>query len=153
VADIVQKIYSLLEAPLPSMLERLGVAIAHAQMALDKNSMDIAVLMGDADKSGVEVGGKQYSLLELGFTPTFYAFTEATIDLHLAFTIIESTGFSVGGSIGVNVGFFAASVNASYTSKYQFDANGSSNIRAKLVSLPPPTRLAELLRAPKPETT
>jgi hypothetical protein len=151
-ADTVEKIYSLLEAPLPSMLERLGVAIAHAQLALDKSSMTLARLMGDIDESGVTVNGKAYSLIELGFTPTFYAFTEATIDLHLAFTIMEGSGFSVGGSAGVNVGFFAASVSASYTSKYQFDANGSSNIRAKLVSLPPPSRLFELLRAPKPES-
>lgn len=140
-------ITNVLNAPLPEMLERLGNAIAHAQFQLDQSSIEIARRMGDSENFGVEIGdGKKRSLLSLGFTPTFYAFTEATIDIKVAFTVQESTEFKIGAHLGVNYLFVSASVDASYTSKYSFDASGSSAIKAKLVSLPPPPRLGELLR-------
>ena len=63
------------------------------------------------------------------------------------FTSSQSEQFSIGGSIGVNVGFFAASVNASYSNRYSFDATGSSAIRAKFVNIPPPAVFNERLRS------
>lgn len=141
-ASVVQ---SVTEAPLPRILESLGIAIADAQTALDRSSIAVAQMMLDPEQ-GVTLGDTQRSLLELGFTPTFYHFTEATIDVKLAFSSAESQEISVGASVGVNVGFFAATVNASYTAKYSFDASGSSSISARLVSLPPPARLNELLQ-------
>ncbi|QRN96312.1 hypothetical protein JRI60_46090 [Archangium violaceum] len=136
------------QSPLPEMLERLGVAIANAQYAIDKKSLQIAQLMADTE-NGLQLGpdGEKRSLLELGFTPTFYHLSEATIDARVAFSIGQSSEFSVGASVGVNIYFFAASVNASYTAKYSFDASASSAIRARFVSVPPPTVLADLLRS------
>ena len=139
-------ITSVLNAPLPEMLERLGNAIANAQFALDQSSIEIARRMGDRSKYGVDIGDDKLSLIELGFTPTFYAFTEATIDIRVAFSMAETQEFGIKAHLGVNYYFVSASVDASYSQKYSFDASGSSSIKAKLVSLPPPPRLAELLR-------
>lgn len=138
----------LQQAPLPEMVQRLGLAIAQAQLALDRNSAEIARVLAD-EENGIDFndGAGTRSLLELGFAPTFYQITEATIDVRVAFTASESTDFSIGGSIGVNVGFFAASVNASYTNKYSFEATGSSAIRARFVSVPPPALFHEILRS------
>lgn len=139
-------ITELQQSPLPEMLQKLGVSIGQAQLALDRNSVEIARLLADGE-NGVDLGGGSLSLLELGFAPTFYHITEATIEARVAFTQNDSESFSVGGSIGVNVGFFAASVNASYSNRYSFEATGSSSIRARFVSVPPPGLFSERLRA------
>jgi hypothetical protein len=133
---------TLLSAPLPELIERLGVSIANAQSALDQSSLAIAQAMGT---TMVDIDGQPRSLLELGFVPSFYAFTEATIEAKLAFTITESTEIGVSASVGVQMQVFAASVEASYSRKYSFSAEGSSSIAARLVSLPPPAPLLEIL--------
>lgn len=68
-----QLINDLTQAPLPDMLENLGTAIANSQFAMDSNSMQIARMMGDRDKYGVQFSGEdeKRSLLELGLAPRF----------------------------------------------------------------------------------
>ncbi|MBL9102645.1 MAG: hypothetical protein JNL82_16990 [Myxococcales bacterium] len=138
----------MLETPLPALIEMLGLSIANAQYALDRNAIAIAKLLAAAD-TGVRMPGEDRtrSMLEMGFAPTFYHLTEATIEARVAFSISESSEFKVGASAGMSVGFFAASVNASYSQKYSFEATASSAIRAKFVSVPPPPVFQELLRA------
>lgn len=133
----------LTNAPLPQLIEQLGVAVANAQSALDRNSIRIAEQMMS---SKVEIAGKSYNLISLGFLPTFYAFTEATVEAKLAFSMTQSTAFEAGLKVGVNVGIVAASVEASYSRKFSMSAEGSSSIAARLVSLPPPELLQDILR-------
>ncbi|MEH0195736.1 hypothetical protein V7S57_08360 [Caulobacter sp. CCNWLY153] len=137
----------LLSAPLPQIIERLGIAIAQAQSALDRNSIETAKAMAEAE---VELGGETHNLISLGFTPTFYSFTEATVEAKLSFSMTESTefGVSAGATVGVQAGFVmvAASVNVSYARKFSVSAEGMSSIAARLVSLPPPENLETLLR-------
>lgn len=145
-----QAVQNLLQSPLPQMLEQLGTAIANAQFAMDQNAIQIARVMTDQEQ-GLELSeGRKLSLLELGFTPTFYQLTEATIEARVAFSASESREISVGAKIGGSIGFFTASVNASYTAKYSFDASGSSAITARFVSVPPPSVFHERLRAGMP---
>jgi hypothetical protein len=133
----------LTNAPLPALIEQLGIAVANAQSALDRNSIHIAEQMASAE---VEIAGKTYNLITLGFLPTFYAFTEATVEAKLAFSMTQSTAFEGSLSVGVNVGIVAASVEASYSRKFSMSAEGSSSIAARLVSLPPPEVLQDILR-------
>ena len=137
----------LASAPLPQIIERLGIAVADAQRALDENSVRTAAEMATA---AVEIGDESYNLLALGFTPTFYAFTEATVEAKLSFSISETTeiGVSAGASVGVNVGvvMVAATVNVSYARKFSVSAEGTSSIAARLVSLPVPEQLEKILR-------
>jgi len=139
----------LAESPLPSMIERLGSSIAEAQYAMDKTALEIARLMSLPEQGGITRAsdGHRYTLLELGFTPTFYHITNVTIEARIALSMGVSEQFSAGARIGAAVGFFAATVNASYSNKYSFDANASSSIVAQLNALPPPTILQELLSA------
>lgn len=134
---------TVLDTPLPELIRRLGLAVAEAQQALDVNSLDIARRMAERN---VDLGdGTMRSLLSLGFTPTFYAFSEASIEAKLTFTLRESTEFSVGASVSGGAGVFSASVNAEYSRKYGFEVQGASSIAARLVSLPPPARLHQVL--------
>lgn len=137
------------ESPLPSMIERLGSSVAEAQFAMDKTALEIARLMSLPEQGGITRAsdGHQYTLLELGFTPTFYHISNVTIEARIALSSGVSEQFSVGAEVGGQVGFFAASVNASYSNKYSFDANASSSIVAQLNALPPPAILQELLSA------
>jgi hypothetical protein len=100
----------------------------------------------ELSKPSVEINGTSYSLLALGFTPTFYAFTEATIEAKLEFSLAESEDFSIGAEVGVNVGVVAVSVSASYARKFEMSSSGSSSIAARLVSLPAPEKYLEVLK-------
>ncbi|OYZ14023.1 MAG: hypothetical protein B7Y35_09470 [Sphingomonadales bacterium 28-64-96] len=137
----------LLSAPLPQIIERLGIAIAEAQTALDRNSIAVAQAMAETE---IELGGETTNLIALGFTPTFYSFTEATVEAKLSFSMQETTelGVSVGASVSGGAGFVmvAASVNVSYARKFSVGAEGMSSIAARLVSLPPPELLEARLK-------
>lgn len=170
----------LLNAPFPEMIKTLGVSIAEAQYELDLVSMKIARMMAgyapeDESEEGsssasssspparnmvVNLGdGKEYSLLELGFTPTFYQFVDTLIEIKISISMSRETNFktsstTVNANVKGKVGFLSASasmrvstVSASYASKYQYSAEGSSLMRTKLVPVPAPALLEERIRA------
>jgi hypothetical protein len=134
----------LAHAPLPQMVQKLGTAIAQAQADMDMLGVEMAIQMAGTT---VNVGGANRSLLELGLTPSFYTFSEATIEAKVAFSTTEDTSYGMSASVGVNVYFVAASVDASYSRKFSYNASGSSSISARLVSLPAPAELTDLLRS------
>lgn len=166
----------LLNAPFPMLVRNLGVGIAEAQLELDMVSLKIARMMagedvalddenaatassGDAGSRRVQFSdGESYTLLELGFTPTFYQFVDTVIELKLSISMSRETEQSRrsaqmsagGGGIALPVfaagGVRASAVSASYSSKYQYAAEGSSVMRTKLVPLPAPALLEERIR-------
>lgn len=153
----------LLNVPFPEMVRSLGIGIAEAQSALDKVSIRLAQQMAgfkvnsngelETDESALIVlkqGDPGVSLLALGFTPTFYQFVETHIEFKMAISMKTSTETSVGASVGASYfGLVSASVNASYSQKFQYEASGSSEMRTKLVTVPSPAifeqRLKELI--------
>ena len=103
------------------------------------------------------------SMLELGFTPTFYQFTDTIIEVKISIRYTEERNaersISAGTknkSLGFRFGLFkggkAAStvntsqVNATYSQKYSYSAEGSSLLRTKLTPIPPPAILEERIR-------
>ncbi|PSJ38824.1 hypothetical protein [Allosphingosinicella deserti] len=173
----------LLAVPFPEMIQRLGVGVAEAQLQMDMVSLRIARLMAgydeteddgdveDAENLPEDAGvksprylidfgdGNSYSLLELGFTPTFYQFVDTVIELKMSISMTRTTeaklsrssttakakGFAVPFAAGGSVS--TSSVSASFASKYQYSAEGSSLMRTKLVPVPPPAVLEERIRA------
>ncbi|MCX7649853.1 MAG: hypothetical protein N2050_04805 [Flavobacteriales bacterium] len=153
----------LLNVPFPAMVKNLGLGIAEAQFALDIAAIRIAQQMSGVrlDKSGklvrdesllikLKEGDEGISLLALGFTPTFYQFVDSEISLRMDMRFMEEKSFGFGASITASANFLfgsvAASVNASYSQKYQFEASGSSELRTRLVTVPPPPGFQEQLR-------
>ena len=138
---------SLMSAPLPQIIEQLGLSIARAQSALDANSVAVAKEMAETE---VEIGEESYNLLSIGFIPTFYAFTEATVEAKLSFSMSETTETSVkvGAKVSGGVGFVmvAASVDVGFARKFSVSSEGQSSIAARIVSLPPPEQLTPILR-------
>jgi len=159
----------LLNAPFPELVRTLGVGIAEAQYALDRVSIKIAHLMSgfkeDTDGSIVpdetaliklKEDGEGVSLLALGFTPTFYQFVETYIELRLAISMKTEQETNAGSTVAAAAwspfGVVAATVNASYSQKYQFEATGSSEMRTKLVTVPAPAMFEQRLRELMTET-
>lgn len=146
---------TITNAPLPQIIQNLGLSVAQAQKALDENS--IAMLAELAEQS-VTIGDTETNLLALGFVPSFYAFTEASFEAKLDYTIAESEAFSIGGSLSGQYGnekkgLIAASVNVHYSRKFDQSASASSSMAARMVSMPPPDNLMELLKRLNPPTT
>lgn len=165
----------LLAVPFPEMVRNLGVGIAEAQFQLDLVSLKIARMMAgyevpeeteeddvpsaslsDDRKYLVEFSdGAKYSLLELGFTPTFYQFVDTVIELKMSISMSQSVETkttsrkvsAAGGTFIVAAAATVSSVSASYAAKYQYSAEGSSMMRTKLVPIPPPAVLEQRIRA------
>lgn len=151
----------LLNAPLPEMVQGLGVGIAEAQFALDKVSVRIAQKMAgmSEDKDGKMVFDEKsliklredlpaQSLLSLGFAPTFYQFVDTIIEVKMAVSMSREREASASVSASVSKFMIAsASVNASYSQKYQYGADGSSLLRTKLVTVPTPAVFEQQLKS------
>lgn len=107
----------------------------------------------DDDKRQIRVPVR-ISMLELGFTPTFYQFVDTVIELKMSISMnssVETSQSSTRISAKASLGFFSAKANvscvsASFASKYQYSAEGSSIMRTKLVPIPPPAILEERIR-------
>jgi len=88
------------------------------------------------------------NLLQAGLLPTFYQFTEATIEVKLSISmkrtsVTETPG---AGRLGARVGAYSAlafgsSVNYRTQNTYSYTAEGASVMRATLRPVPPPPRL------------
>lgn len=95
------------------------------------------------------------SMLELGFTPNFYQFVDTIMEVKIAISLTRSTesrsSVSSGSSYSAKTwwgssGVSTSQVNGSYSAKYNFSVEGSSLLRTKLVSIPPPAILEERIR-------
>jgi len=174
----------LMDVPFPQLVKRLALGIAQAQLELDMKSVQIAQLMAGQKleitdpkdskkvirtiepqkirfgsyKDGTKTKPAEFSLLELGFTPSFYQFVDTIIEVKMSVSMTQESSFSysrtsVDAEASGSVGFFSASasmsvttVSASFASKYQYHAEGSSLLRTKLVPVPPPSILEERIR-------
>lgn len=158
----------LLDVPFAEMVTSLGVAIGRAQFELDRVALQVAQIMAGqeydvTDDEGnttrerilVQFGGEELSMLELGFTPSFYHFVDTIIEVKVSISISRSTSYSrstFSGSVSSYFALFAAgakvsSVSASFATKYNYSAEGSSLIRTKIAPVPPPAILEQRIRA------
>src|SRR3970282_1390723 len=96
----------------------------------------------------VKFGGEDLSMMELGFTPNFYQFVDTIIEVKIAIKIStssEQTRVTKGSITRMDTtrrGWLFAPisqtvvtttpVDATYTSKYNYSAEGSSLLRTKL---------------------
>lgn len=107
---------------------------------------------------GQTTTAERVSMMELGFTPTFYQFVDTLIEVKIAIKMTEETSttrvekgyrrssvFSATKN-GVFYGTSVTPVDATYASKYNYSAEGSSLLRTKLAPVPPPSILVERAR-------
>lgn len=147
----------LASLPIDSMISTLGIGIAKAQRALDMNAIETAVRLaemtldfpGPLDEQGNPTTMSR-SLLSLGFTPTFYQFTEATLDLKIEMSVHveESKDTKVSATTNATKGPVAVggTVSADASRKYGADSSAMTAVHLKLVAIPPPGPFLEYIR-------
>jgi hypothetical protein len=89
------------------------------------------------------------TLLQAGVNPTFYAFTNSTIEVKMSITSTQesSNTFSVGVSVTASADFLFASgsvtshVNFTSSNKYSYSVTGSSSMSTTLAPVPPPKNM------------
>ena len=149
------------------MISSLGLAIAEAQQALDANSIEILRQMGEKDtvylpfctvkyeNSALTINDEEIptSMIGAGFQPTFYQFAETIIEVKIAITMSYERDYSVTASQSSETkGKYrkktvtrSTTVDASYSSKYNYSAEGSSLLRTRLVPVPPNNVISQML--------
>ncbi|MDP3879368.1 MAG: hypothetical protein Q8Q07_03560 [Dehalococcoidales bacterium] len=155
----------LLAVPLPEMVLKLGLGIAEAQRALDENSVETAQLLAetsvplvlgitqtiaaDGTVTFAETPPVNVSLLQIGLLPTFYQFSEATIEvtMDIKTTTSRETNIKVGVKAKVGFACWSASVaiDVSHNRKFGKEVKGTSRLVTKMVPVPPPERIAPTL--------
>lgn len=163
------------EVPFEQMLTAIGKGIANAQYSMDMGAMKVAQLMAGFEVDGINIGeagrfrfgaapgapkrAAEVTLLELGFTPMFYAFTEAKLDLKVSMNLKQSLARS-RSTLDAEAHLLKASspslagvtasvsmVDVRLTNQYSLEADATSSVSTRLVSRPPPASLSEALRA------
>jgi hypothetical protein len=141
----------LLDVPIAELISNMACSIAESQAKLDMGSIEILKQMADKDKNPVSLpffGGNSVttSMLGAGFQPTFYQFSETTIEVKMAISVSKAskeeknpTTPPIRSSIFNRqaIAVKATSVNAAYTNTYNFNQEGSSLIRTTIVPIPP----------------
>lgn len=136
------------------LVRMLAEGIADAQSALDRASAEMAVELAETeveivasiteiiDKDGsisFERGKPQkVSLLELGLTPTFYQFSQATVEVAMDVHLVESEDEKTKEK---RTGLFASTREIALDRKFNRDTKISSRLTATLVPVPSPIRV------------
>jgi hypothetical protein len=88
----------------------------------------------------------QMTMLQAGIMPTFYQFTEASIEVKLSITMEEDRGGAAAANANDKYRLGqsrarAASIDLRTQNKYTYQANGSSTLKVVMRPVPPPTRM------------
>lgn len=113
----------------------------------------------DDDAAGIVSLPRRISMLECGFTPTFYQFVDTIIEVKISIKYTQEGTYNTASSFGntsaprrIGLGFLrgrsgrnvqTAQVNASYSQKYSYSSEGSSLLRTKLAVVPAPIVLQD----------
>lgn len=106
---------------------------------------------------------QRLSMLELGFAPTFYQFVDTIIKVSISIKFTRegsssyqyqrnskstdrSASFSWRRGLKTNKTVTTTQVNAGFSQKYSYSAEGSSLLQTKLVPIPPPAALEERIQ-------
>lgn len=135
------------DIPVGELLLSLARGLAAGQRALDQASMQhaealarTAVTLGTHELPDGSRAPWEATLLELGFVPTFYAFTETFFDLPILARLVPAPE---GG-----VALQAAPLEAGAAQTFRVRPGAAGRLRFTVVPVPPPD-LARLDATPK----
>ncbi|MDQ1252501.1 MAG: hypothetical protein QG646_1622 [Euryarchaeota archaeon] len=128
-----EEIEEILITPLSRFLGEVGRAVAETQLALDRNSI----------KTQIEID-EEKALSEYDIQAAWYHIPEIDLELKMSLTVkLEEERDSKNRIRSYKPVLNASPLNASYNSLYSYDVQGSSCIKAKIVSIPAASRLKE----------
>jgi hypothetical protein len=143
------------DAPFGDLLYLVAESVAEAQAKLDRNTAEVLQTLAEADvevptrvaREVAEDGtvtttttSEPRSLLELGFTPTSYQFSEATIGLELDLTVTEETE-TEREEEGRGYGLRAGTYELTEERRYGRELQATASVEARLEPVPTPLEL------------
>lgn len=146
---------ALMDVPIPKLIENTAKAISAAQYELDSTSVRAATLLSETKVTFNDADGtsRDRSLLELGFIPQFYHFSETEMEFKVTISVRVESGidFGVEAELGTSESSslpvaFAGTISFELHHKYEFDMEAVSRIKTKMRSIPPPQAFLEALR-------
>ncbi|MFQ3248985.1 MAG: hypothetical protein ACI9O6_000789 [Glaciecola sp.] len=146
---------ALMDVPIPKLIENTAKAIASAQYELDSSSVRAATLLSETRITFNDADGtsRERTLLELGFIPQFYHFTETEMEFKVTISVRVESGIDFGLEAGLgteeSAGLpvaFAGTISFDLHHKYEFDMEAVSRIKTTMRSIPPPQAFLEALR-------
>lgn len=145
-----------LSVPFDDLLFMLAESVATAQTKLDMNTAEVLKTLAETDVEIVPQVTKTVaadgsvtsetatpesrSLLELGFTPTRYQFSEATVDVSVDISISEQES-SESEEEGQRFGLRAGTYELTKERTYSREINANAQITATLAPTPLPIDL------------
>lgn len=142
-------------AALGDLITQLAESVAEGQARLDLSSAQVLQELAETRVSVVpriqqtidEAGGVSYqqapavdvSLLELGVLPTFFAFSEATVEVAMDLKVVEEIDSK--GTIKSKPLLFASTKSLQTQRKLNRDVSISTRMKVTLTPVPPPDRL------------
>lgn len=141
--------------------------VGHGTSGADADEVSYGALIISSESPATDATAvlelpRRISMLECGFTPTFYQFVDTIIEVKISIKYTQEGNVNTSASftnqsparrIGKGLKKLKsgktvqiAQVNASYSQKYSYSAEGSSLLRTKLVPLPPPAILEERIQ-------
>ncbi|MCG8578203.1 MAG: hypothetical protein MI810_25210 [Flavobacteriales bacterium] len=152
------------DVDLKGQLAALLTANSKVEVVPSSSPTEYQLISGETDEEiSIPV---RLSMLELGFTPTFYQFVDTIIEVRIGISFSRETSSEVkvdtksksvtkSKTLSFSRGKFSRTknrtvtttqVNATYASKYNYSAEGSSLLRTKLAPVPPPPVLEDRIR-------
>jgi hypothetical protein len=138
------------------LVRLMAEGIADAQMALDRSAAEMVaelaettvqiipsvteVVAADGTVTFTQGAAQTVSLLALGVKPTFYQFSQATVEVTMDLKLVEQLN-SDGTVKKGGLGLFAETSNLRFERKLNRDVSVHSKITATLVPVPAPLRL------------
>jgi len=142
-------------ASLADLIAQLAEAVAEGQAKLDLSAAGVAeelaktkvqfvpeirqIIAKDGSMRFEQAPPVEVSLLELGIQPTFYAFSEATVEVAMDLKVVDQTTSTTSSE---KKGLFANTQSLRLERKLNRDLKVSSKITAKLVPVPAPQLLS-----------
>lgn len=149
------------------LVRMLAEGIADAQASLDRSSADLVeelaattvsivpsvteTIDADGNVTYAQAAAQQVSLLSLGVTPTFYQFSQATVEVVMDIKVVESEQVKEDGKR--SYGLFAGTADVRIERKLNRDVSVSSKVTATLVPVPMPLRLEPVRTTNTPPVT
>lgn len=125
-------IEEVLVSPLEEIISRVGQGIAEAQRNLDLHSVALQTMIENDP-----------ALKEHGLEATWYHMPETEVELKLALNFKREDIRKNGKLVVRKHRMYGAPMNAVYKNTFNADVSGSSKLRLKIVSIPPPGRIGE----------
>ena len=149
------------------LVRMLAEGIADAQTSLDRASADLVrelaetkvsivpsvteTIDADGNVTYEQGAAQEVSLLSLGVTPTFYQFSQSTVEVVMDIKIVESEQVKEDGKR--SYGLYAGTVDVRAERKLNRDVSVHSKVTATLVPVPMPLRLEPARTTNVPATT